>query len=287
LKEKNLVSLEQEKNSNSQKDKNRSINILNSENLIKSGAHFGHPVSKWNPQFKKFILSIKNGVHIINMDMTIEYLDKALRELNKIVEGGGNILFVGTKSQAKDAIQSSADHCGMFYITERWLGGTLTNYSTIKKSIRRLKLLEKDSSSIYQNLTKKERGMLDREKLKLADLHRGIKDMRHLPSALFVVDAKHEKIAISESKCLGIPTFGIVDTNTDPNVIDFPIPANDDSIKTIKLILDYIADSLYNLSNAGKVDENNAALDANEGSSEEVAKNETKDDTTEKSSDSK
>ena len=277
----------QEKNSNSQKDKNRSINILNSENLIKSGAHFGHPVSKWNPQFKKFILSIKNGVHIINMDMTIEYLDKALRQLNKIVEGGGNILFVGTKSQAKDAIQSSADHCGMFYITERWLGGTLTNYSTIKKSIRRLKLLEKDSSTIYQNLTKKERGMLDREKLKLADLHRGIKDMRHLPSAVFVVDAKHEKIAISESKCLGIPTFGIVDTNTDPNVIDFPIPANDDSIKTIKLILDYIADSLYNLSNPGKGDENSTASDVNEDSSVKVVNDETKDDTTEKSSDSK
>ena len=260
---------------------------MNVENLIKSGAHFGHPVSKWNPQFKKFILSIKNGVHIINMDMTIEYLDKALGQLNKIVEGGGNILFVGTKSQAKDAIQSSADHCSMFYITERWLGGTLTNYSTIKKSIRRLKLLEKDSSSIYKNLTKKERGMLDREKLKLADLHRGIKDMRHLPSAVFVVDAKHEKIAISESKCLGIPTFGIVDTNTDPNVIDFPIPANDDSIKTIKLILDYIADSLYNLSNPDKGDGNNTVSDVNDDSSVKVVNDETKDDTTEKSSDSK
>ena len=262
---------------------------MNSENLIKSGAHFGHPVSKWNPQFKKFILSIKNGVHIINMDMTVEYLDKALRQLNKIVEGGGSILFVGTKSQAKDAIQSSADRCSMFYITERWLGGTLTNYSTIKKSIRRLKLLEKDSSSIYQNLTKKERGMLDREKLKLADLHRGIKDMRHLPSAVFVVDAKHEKIAISESKCLGIPTFGIVDTNTDPNVVDFPIPANDDSIKTIKLILDYIADSLYNLSNLGKEDEDSSILNDNEDSSEKIENDEVKENenATEESSDSK
>ena len=177
----------------------------------------------------------------------------------------------------------------MFYITERWLGGTLTNYSTIKKSIRRLKLLEKDSSSIYQNLTKKERGMLDREKLKLADLHRGIKDMRHLPAAVFVVDAKHEKIAISESKCLGIPTFGIVDTNTDPNVVDFPIPANDDSIKTIKLILDYIADSLYNSSNLGKEDEKSLTLDNNEDSSEKVENDEVKENenATEKSSDSK
>ncbi len=220
---------------------------MNIEELIKAGAHFGHPASKWNPNYKQFISSIKNGIHIINLEITLKKLDGVIKELSKIVSSGGNILFVGTKSQAKDAIQLSADHCGMFYITERWLGGTLTNYSTIKKSIRRLKLLEKDSSSIYANLTKKERSMLDREKLRLADLHRGIKDMRHLPSAIFVVDAKHEKIAISESKCLGIPTFGIVDTNTDPDVIDFPIPANDDSIKTIQLILNYIATSLQEL----------------------------------------
>ncbi|MDC1050670.1 30S ribosomal protein S2 [Candidatus Marinimicrobia bacterium] len=220
---------------------------MNIEELIKAGAHFGHPASKWNPNYKQFISSIKNGIHIINLEITLKKIDGVMKELSKIVSNGGNILFVGTKSQAKDAIQLSADHCGMFYITERWLGGTLTNYSTIKKSIRRLKLLEKDSSPIYANLTKKERSMLDREKLRLADLHRGIKDMRHLPSAIFVVDAKHEKIAISESKCLGIPTFGIVDTNTDPDVIDFPIPANDDSIKTIQLILNYIATSLQEL----------------------------------------
>ena len=262
---------------------------MNSESLIKSGAHFGHPASKWNPQFKKFIKKIKNGIHIINVDMTIEYLDKALVELTNIVKGGGNILFVGTKSQAKDAIQSAADHCGMYYITERWLGGTLTNYSTIKKSIKRLKLLEKDSSSIYQNLTKKERNMLYREKLKLADLHRGIKDMRHLPSAIFVVDAKNEKIAISESNCLGIPTFGLVDTNTDPNVVDFPIPANDDSIKTIKLILDYISDSLYNSSNVVKEEGNDSMSDNNEDSLVNVKNDETKenDNTIVNSSDSK
>ena len=220
---------------------------MNIEELVNAGAHFGHPASKWNPSYKKFISSIKNGIHIINLEITIQKLDEVIKELSKIVSTGGNILFVGTKSQAKDAIQSSADHCGMYYITERWLGGTLTNYSTIKKSIKRLKLLEKDSSSIYENLTKKERSSLDREKLRLADLHRGIKDMRHLPSAIFVVDAKHEKIAISEAKCLGIPTFGIVDTNTDPNVINFPIPANDDSIKTIQLILNYISQILCDI----------------------------------------
>jgi len=220
---------------------------LNIEKLIKAGAHFGHPVSKWNPKYKKFISTVKNGIHIINLDLTIKYYNNAVSELSKIVSSGGNILFVGTKSQAKDAVQSSADNCGMYYITERWLGGTLTNYSTIKKSIRRLKLLEKDSSSIYDNLTKKELGSLEREKLRLADLHRGIKDMRHLPAAIFVVDAKHEKISISEAKCLGIPTFGVVDTNTDPNVLDFPIPANDDSIKTIQIILSNISNSLSEL----------------------------------------
>ena len=220
---------------------------MNIEKLIKAGAHFGHPVSKWNPKYKKFISTVKNGIHIINLDLTIKYYNNAVAELSKIVSSGGNILFVGTKSQAKDAVQSSADNCGMYYITERWLGGTLTNYSTIKKSIRRLKLLEKDSSSIYDNLTKKELGSLEREKLRLADLHRGIKDMRHLPAAIFVVDAKHEKISISEAKCLGIPTFGVVDTNTDPNVLDYPIPANDDSIKTIQIILNSISDSLSEL----------------------------------------
>ena len=135
----------------------------------------------------------------------------------------------------------------MFYIIERWLGGTLTNFSTIKKSIRRLKMLEKESSLIYKNITKKERAMLSREKLKLSDLHRGIKDMKYLPDAIFVVDTKHESIAISEAKCLGIPTFGLVDTNTDPFLLDYPIPSNDDSIKSIKLILEYISDSIFEI----------------------------------------
>ena len=215
--------------------------------LIKAGAHFGHPVSKWNPKFDPFIIDKKNGIHIINLRSTLSGINKALKELIKIVENGGNILFVGTKPQAKDVIQSTADKCGMFYIIERWLGGTLTNFSTIKKSIRRLKMLEKESSLIYKNITKKERAMLSREKLKLSDLHRGIKDMKYLPDAIFVVDAKHESIAISEAKCLGIPTFGLVDTNTNPFFLDYPIPSNDDSIKSIKLILENISDSIFEI----------------------------------------
>ena len=167
-----------------------------------------------------------------------------VEEITQIVGDGGNVLFVGTKKQAKDAVQQAADRCSMYYIVERWLGGTLTNYGTIKKSIKRLLILEKESSEIYTNLTKKELSMLERERVKLADLHRGIKDMKHLPKALFFVDGIHERIAISEAKNLGIPTFGIVDSNTDPRNIDFPIPANDDSMKTISLIVNYICDTI-------------------------------------------
>ena len=218
---------------------------MNIEKLISSGAHYGHPVNKWNPKFKPFIAAKKNGIYIINLELTLQYLDKSLKELLKISGKGGNILFIGTKPQAKDIVQSCADKCGMFYIVERWLGGTLTNFSTIKKSIKRLVMLEKESSPIYKDKTKKERNMLTREKLKLSDLHRGIKDMKHLPSAVFVIDAMHEKIAISEARCLGIPTFGLVDTNTDPFMVDYPIPANDDSIKTIQLIMSYITETIH------------------------------------------
>ena len=237
----------QGKNSNFQRDNNMLNNMLKKEDLINAGSHYGHPASKWHPNYRKFIVGKKNGIHIIDVDATLNYLDSAMKEILNVVKSGGNILFVGTKAQARDAVVDNADKCGMFYIVERWLGGTLTNFSTIMKSIKRLNLLEKETSSIYNNLTKKEKSQLYREKFKLADLHRGIKDKRHLPAALFVVDAKHEKIAISEAKCLGIPTFGIVDTNTDPNVVDFAIPANDDSIKTIQLILNYISSSLYEI----------------------------------------
>ena len=235
------------KNSNSRKDKGKKkkfMNHLTVEELIKAGAHFGHPTHRWNPNFKNYISMKKNGIYIIDMEQTIQCMIKASKELTQIVRKGGNVLFVGTKKQAKDAIQQAADRCGMYYIVERWLGGTLTNFGTIKKSIKRLLILEKESSNIYSNLTKKELSMLERERMKLADLHRGIKDMKHLPAALFFVDGIHERIAISEAKILGIPVFGIVDSNTDPRGIDFPIPANDDSMKTIKIIVEYIANTI-------------------------------------------
>ena len=214
------------------------------EDLLGTGAHFGHVTRKWNPNFKPHILLEKNGVHIINLESTIEGFNKAAAFVKEIISKNGEILFVGTKKQAQDIVQQEADKCSMFYIVERWLGGTLTNFSTIKKSIKRLKMLEKEGSKLYENLTKKETQMLNRERVKLADQHRGIKDMRRLPDAVIVVDAQYEDTAIREAKRLFIPVIAIVDSNTDPTKVDYPIPANDDSIRTIQLIIAALADAV-------------------------------------------
>jgi small subunit ribosomal protein S2 len=214
------------------------------EDLLGTGAHFGHVTRKWNPNFKPHILLEKNGVHIINLESTIEGFNKAAAFVKEIISKNGEILFVGTKKQAQDIVQQEADKCSMFYIVERWLGGTLTNFSTIKKSIKRLKMLEKEGSNLYENLTKKETQMLNRERVKLADQHRGIKDMRRLPDAVIVVDAQYEDTAIREAKRLFIPVIAIVDSNTDPSKVDYPIPANDDSIRTIQLIISALADAI-------------------------------------------
>ena len=214
------------------------------EDLLGTGAHFGHVTRKWNPNFKPHILLERNGVHIINLESTIEAFNKASAFIKEIISKNGEVLFVGTKKQAQDIVQQEADKCSMFYIVERWLGGTLTNFSTIKKSIKRLKMLEKEGSNLYENLTKKETQMLNRERVKLADQHRGIKDMRRLPDAVIVVDAQYEDTAIREAKRLYIPVIAIVDSNTDPTKVDYPIPANDDSIRTIQLIISALADAI-------------------------------------------
>ena len=214
------------------------------DDLLSIGAHFGHVVRKWNPNFQPYVLMEKNGVHIINLEETLKNLERALHFITDVISRNGEILFVGTKKQAKDIIQQEADRCGMFYVVERWLGGTLTNFSTIKKSIKRLQLLEKEGSSIYENMTKKELQMLNRERIKLSDQHRGIKDMRRLPDAVVIVDAFFESIAIKEANLLEIPVIAIVDSNTDPRKIDYPIPANDDSIRTIQLIISALTDAV-------------------------------------------
>ena len=217
---------------------------LTFDDLLSTGAHFGHLTRKWDPNFQQYILMVKNGIHIINLEETLKELRKAVEFIQSVTSEGGDILFVGTKKNAKNIVQEEADKCSMYYVVERWLGGTLTNFSTIKKSIKRLKMLEKEGSNLYENLTKKETQMLNRERVKLADQHRGIKDMRRLPDAIIVVDAQYEDTAIREAKRLDIPVIAIVDSNTDPNKVDYPIPANDDSIRTIQLIIAALADAV-------------------------------------------
>ena len=277
------------------------------DDLLRTGAHFGHVTSKWNPYYEPFVLMVRNGVHIINLEETIKNLNNAIQFLQDTVRDKGEILFVGTKKQAKDTVQEEADRCSMFYVVERWLGGTLTNFSTIRKSIKRLQLLEKEGSSIYENLTKKEIQMLNRERIKLSDQHRGIKDMRRLPEAVVVVDANHEATVIKETNRLEIPVVAIVDSNTDPRPVDYPIPANDDSIRAIKLIISAIADgiiaardgsdsleeSIAGMNEAGKDDESDAvesednsekeSLSVESGENESVEESETDNQETEES----
>ena len=217
---------------------------LTFDDLLSTGAHFGHLTRKWDPNFQRYILMVKNGIHIINLEETLKELRKAVEFIQSVTSEGGDILFVGTKKSAKNIVQEEADKCSMYYVVERWLGGTLTNYSTIRKSIKRLMLLEKESSPLYDNVTKKETLSLEREMIRLQDLHRGIKDMKGLPDAIFVVDTNQESIAVDEAKLLNIPVAAIVDTNSNPNLIDYPIPANDDSIRAVKLIVSEISKAI-------------------------------------------
>ena len=258
------------------------MTLIKFEDLLDTGAHFGHLTRKWHPNYKPYILMEKNGVHIINLEETISSFEKAVKFLQSVVKKNGEILFVGTKKQAKDIVQQEADRCGMFYIVERWLGGSLTNFTTIKKSIKRLKSLEKEGSSLYENLTKKETQMLNRERVKLSDQHRGIKDMRKPPDAIVIVDAQYEATAIKEANSMGIPIVAIVDSNTNPNEISYPIPANDDSLRTIQLIIGSIADSILEIKMSSKdqnkkldsVPSNNADSQNNSVKVETVALNE-------------
>lgn len=228
------------------------MSLIKFEDLLDTGAHFGHVTRKWHPNYKPYILMEKNGVHIINLEETISAFNKAVNFIQGIVQKNGEVLFVGTKKQAKDIVQQEADRCGMFYIVERWLGGSLTNFTTIKKSIKRLKSLEKEGSRLYENLTKKETQMLNRERVKLSDQHRGIKDMRKPPDAVVVVDAQYEDTAIKEASSMGIPVVAIVDSNTDPDKVNFPIPANDDSLRTIQLLMGSIADAILDIKGSTK-----------------------------------
>ncbi|MDD3807390.1 MAG: 30S ribosomal protein S2 [Candidatus Marinimicrobia bacterium] len=231
------------------------MNTITLETLLTTGAHFGHLTSKWNPAMRDYIFMEKNGIHIIDLKKTIQLLEKAAEFATDLSRKGGEFLFVGTKKQAQNIIEDEAIRCKSHYITERWLGGTLTNFVTIKRSIRRMMQLQRDSENeeAWANLTKKEILGLMREKEKLELLHRGIKDMKKLPDALFIVDTVYEKIAVAEAQKLDIPIIALIDTNADPSVIDYPIPANDDSIRTIQLITRRIADAILEGKSGKKV----------------------------------
>ena len=210
-----------------------------------AGVHFGHLTRKWNPRMAEYIFMENNGIHIIDLNKTLNNLDEAAYALKNIVRSGRKIMFVATKKQAKDIITEEATRLNMPYVTERWLGGMLTNFATIRKSLKRLQQIEKMmKDETVENLTKKEKLMLTREKAKLTKQLGGIAELNRLPAALFVVDVKREHIAVKEAQKLNIPVFAMVDTNSDPSDIDFPIPANDDAFKSISIITKYVGKSI-------------------------------------------
>ena len=224
--------------------------IVTIKSLLEAGVHFGHQTRRWNPKMKRFIFEERNGIHILDLQKTISQLAKAGQVLRDLVLRGGSVLFVGTKKQAKETIYRASTRCGMFYVNERWLGGTLTNNKTIRKSIGRLRELEAMSQDgTFQKLSKKEVARLLREKAKLHKYLDGIKEMDGLPAALFVVDTRREKIAVAEAKKIGIPVLAMLDSNSDPDPIDYPIAANDDAIKSISLIAKIIADCVVEAQN--------------------------------------
>lgn len=213
--------------------------------LVEAGAHFGHLTRRWNPKMKPYIFMEKNGIHIIDLKKTQTLLDEVATIMSDFVAQGNRILFVGTKKQAKNILETEARRCEMNWVTERWLGGMLTNFSTIRKSIKRLQGIEKQQADgTFEMRTKKERLFLNRDKAKLKMVFEGIESMPRLPNALFVVDIKKEAIAVQEAKRLNIPVFAIVDTNCDPDTVDYVVPANDDAVKTIELITKVIADAI-------------------------------------------
>lgn len=220
--------------------------------LIQAGSHFGHLTRRWNPKMKPYIFMERNGIHIIDLKKTLELLDVACNAIANVVADGKRVLFVGTKKQASLVIQDEARRCGQFYVAERWLGGMLTNFTTIRKSVKRLTNIEKmETDGTYDKITKKEALVLDREKEKLHKVLSGVVEMTRLPGALFVVDIKKEEISVKEAKRLGIPVFAIVDTNCDPMFVDYPIPANDDAIKSIQMVVKVFADAIIDGSDRG------------------------------------
>ena len=220
------------------------------KDLLEAGVHFGHQTRRWNPQMKKFIFMERNGIYIIDLQKTLKCIQDARGAIQKVVRGGGHVLFVGTKKQAKAIVAEDAARSGQFHVTERWLGGMLTNFKTIRSSIKRLKELDTMADNgTFEKLAKKEVSRLTRERERLQFAFAGIKEMPGVPSLVFIVDTKKEKIAVAEANRLGIPIVGVVDTNCDPSQIQYPIPGNDDALRAIKLSTGFVADTIAEAKN--------------------------------------
>ena len=245
------------------------MSVISMKQLLEAGVHFGHQTRRWNPKMAPYIFADRNGIYIIDLQKTVGLIDDAYTFIQDIVKTGKPILFVGTKKQAQQAVMDEARRAGQFFVNERWLGGMLTNFKTISARIDRLHEIEKmEQDGVFEQLTKKEVGKLRLEAEKLEKFLGGIKDMHRMPGAMFVVDPKKERIAVKEARILGIPIVGIVDTNCDPDDVDFVIPANDDAIRSIRLITAAIADAVIE-ANQGEsfVD---AVIEKDEGEAEEI-----------------
>jgi small subunit ribosomal protein S2 len=219
--------------------------VISMKQLLEAGVHFGHQTRRWNPKMERYIFTERNGIYIIDLQKTVKKFEEAYHFVRQLGEEGGTILFVGTKKQAQDSVKEEAERSGMYFVNQRWLGGTLTNFQTIQKRIDRLHELEKwQGDGTFEVLPKKEVILLKKEMERLEKFLGGIKNMKKLPSALFIIDPRKERIAVAEARKLGIPIVGIVDTNCDPDEIDYVIPANDDAIRAVKLLTARIADAL-------------------------------------------
>ena len=224
--------------------------VVTMKSLLESGVHFGHQVKRWDPRMKKYIFAERNGIHIIDLQKTMASIKEAYEAVRKVTSAGKSVLFVGTKKQAQQAIAKEAERCGMYYVNNRWLGGMLTNFTTIKKSLLRLKKLEKmEVDGTFDNLTKKEIAAIQKEKAKLEKNLGGIKEMKELPGILFIIDTHKEQIAVAEACRMGIPIVAVVDTNCNPEGIDYPIPGNDDAIRAITLFTQVIANAVIEADN--------------------------------------
>jgi len=251
------------------------MGVIPMKSLLEAGVHFGHQTRRWNPKMAKYIYTSRNGIHIIDLQKSSDLIDAAYKALFDIASEGGKVLFVGTKKQTQDPIQEAAERSGQYYVNQRWLGGTLTNFKTIKKSIKKLHDLYKmEADGTFAVLPKKEVINLKKEMARLEKFLGGIKDMRQVPEALFIIDPRKERNAILEARRLGIPVFGIVDTNCDPDDVDYIIPANDDALRSVRLIVNKLADAVIEAnggeSKFGEKIEEDANAEADDSSTDDV-----------------